>query len=283
MVSDCDAGGFGCNFALTLEWLKRVGCKVDFLWAVLCILAFLVLRGAWQGWVNSAPLKPELPPEIDRNSSVGKKTPEQISSISRGGFSLPNATWTQIVFVDVETTGLTHHDRIVTLAAILFDASTLASGHLNLKVVHRIYNPGIACHPEASRIHGYSDSLLSRQPSFQQEAEEISEFLRKADLVVCHNASFDLRFVNQALASCNLSPLSMQSYCTMENYRRQYDGSARLDSAIARFGLKRERGRHGAFEDAWLTMNLFLGLNGVNGSVPFSVVPEEQRAIQNLS
>jgi DNA polymerase-3 subunit epsilon len=254
---------------------------LGFLWAVLCILAFLVLRGAWQGWVNSAPAKLQPPREIDRISGAGEKPSQQISPVSLSGFSLPNVAWTQIVFVDVETTGLTHHDRIVTLAAILFDASTLASGHLNLKVIHRIYNPGTACHPEASRIHGYSDSLLNRQPSFEQDAEEISEFLRRADLVVCHNTSFDLRFVNQALASCDFPPLSMQSYCTMENYRRQYDGSARLDSAIARFGLKRERGRHGAFEDAWLTMNLFLGLNGVKGSVPFEVVPEEQKAIQN--
>ncbi len=262
----------------------RGGFQLVYVWAVLCITVFLILRGVWHGWVGSAPINPNPSPihNVDPANVGGESSLTPISSASPTESLLPNAGWKQIVFVDVETTGLTAHDRIVTLAAILLDASALVSGEVNLKVIHRIYNPGRACHPEASRIHGYSDSLLQRQPSFTGDAEEISEFLRRADLVVCHNSSFDLRFVNQALVSCKLPMLSTESYCTMENYRRQYDGSARLDSAIARFGLKRESGHHGAFEDAWLTMNLFLRLNGVKASIPFGPISEAQKVLQNL-
>ena len=258
------------------------GSQLDYVWALLCVVVVLIVRGVWHGWVGATPTKtpPVLSVDPGECRTQNPSSPEPEAVPNRGW--LPNAAWKQIVFVDVETTGLTAHDRIVTLAAILLDASALVSGEVNLKVIYRIYNPGIACHPEASRIHGYSDSLLQRQALFTGDAEEISEFLGRADLVVCHNASFDLRFMNQALVSCKLPIISAQSYCTMENYRRQYDGSARLDSAIARFGLKRESGRHGAFEDAWLTMNLFLRLNGVNACIQFEPIPEAQKVLQNL-
>lgn len=262
--------------------LAKGGSQLDYVWALLCVVVVLIVRGVWHGWIGAAPTKSPPVRSVDPGECRRERpsSQEQEAVPNRGW--LPNAAWKQIVFVDVETTGLTPHDRIVTLAAILLDASAFSGGQVDLKFIHRIYNPEIACHPEASRIHGYSDSLLQRQASFTGDAEEISDFLGRADLVVCHNASFDLRFVNQALNSCSLPILSAKSYCTMENYRRQYDGSARLDSAIARFGLSREGRRHGAFEDAWLTMNLFLRLNGVKASIPFGPIPDAQKVLQNL-
>jgi DNA polymerase-3 subunit epsilon len=193
----------------------------------------------------------------------------------------PDIQWKRVVTLDVETTGLHTRDRIVTLAMVLLDVATFESGKVQLKVIHRIYNPGIACHPAATRIHGHSDWALRHQPFFLEEAQEIVDFISTAEVVICHNAEFDLRFLNRELTAAGLAALSIPSYCTMEAYRSRYEGSAQLDSVIKIIGMKRDGGVHGALEDAWLTMNVFLKLHGAGAVIPFTVLSEEHRALQN--
>lgn len=194
--------------------------------------------------------------------------------------------WKTIAFMDVETTGLTGRDRVVTLAIILLEVPTVSAGQTQVEMtfnaIHRIYNPGRDCNPVAARIHGHSDWTLRHQPFFTEEAKEISEFLDRADLIVCHNADFDLRFMNRELSKASMPIITAQSFCTMEGYRYKYDGSASLNNVIRHLGLKRESGKHGALEDAWLTMNVFFLLNNANAGLPFSILGEDQRKLQNL-
>ncbi len=195
--------------------------------------------------------------------------------------------WKNIAFMDVETTGLEGRDRVVTLAIILLhvplEIVDETSIPLRFEILHRIYNPGRDCNPAASQIHGHSDWELRHQPFFKEEAEEVSEFLGGVDLVVCHNAKFDLKFVNRELAKASMPPILADSFCTMEVYRLMYDGPSSLNSVIRRMGLKRERNKHGALEDAWLAMNVFFMLKGTGIVLDFSSsLTEDQRNLQNL-
>jgi DNA polymerase-3 subunit epsilon len=194
--------------------------------------------------------------------------------------------WKTIAFMDVETTGLTYHDRVVTLAIILLDVPPVNEGQtqveITLRAIHRIYNPGRDCNPVAARVHGHSDWTLRHQPFFIEEAEEISEYIQRADLVVCHNAEFDLRFMNREFSKASMPTISTESFCTMEGYRRKYLGSASLNNVIRQLGLKREGGNHGALEDAWLTMNVFFLLNDAKAGFPFSIFGEDQRKLHNF-
>lgn len=194
--------------------------------------------------------------------------------------------WKNIAFVDVETTGLGADDRIVTLAVILLAVPDILASDptakLDLNLMHRIYNPGKPCHPEAARIHGHSDWTLQHQPNFAADARDISVYVQRADLVVCHNAKFDLSFLGRELARASAPAIRTRSFCTMETYRRSHSGSASLDSVARHFGLQREQGRHGALEDAWLTLNIFFFLNGARAGFPFSSLSNEQRCLQNL-
>lgn len=196
--------------------------------------------------------------------------------------SAPGQRWKSIVFIDCETTGLSGEDRLITLAAIMLDVPQLYAGKLNLSMLYRIYNPERACHPTATQIHGFSDAVLCRQPRFVEEASEVSEFLLKADLVVCHNAKFDLAFVNRELANSSMPALECETFCTMQSFRLKYGPPASLDHSISRFGMAREGKGHGALEDAWLTMNLFFALNGICDPLPFTTVPPENRKLQNF-
>ena len=187
-----------------------------------------------------------------------------------------------IAFLDTETTGLSGRDRIVSLAVVLLNTEDLRTGQAKLSFMHRIYNPGIQCHPEAERVHGHKDWTLRHQPFFMDEAEEVSLFILKAGMICCHNAAFDLLFINREFEHAGLPYLNLRSYCTMEMYRRKYSGPASLNSLISQLGLKRSGKNHGALEDVLLTINVFLALNNVPQRIPMSTIDPADYAFQNI-
>ena len=190
--------------------------------------------------------------------------------------------WKRLVFLDLETTGLGPRDRIVTIAAIFFHTEAVHGSQLEVRVLHRIYNPGIKCSAAASAIHGHTDWTLRHQPFFTEEAHELVDFLGQGEVIVCHNAKFDVPFFNRELENVGLAPLSMESFCTMEHYRKRFEGSARLDVVAGKLGLRREGRHHSALEDAWLAMNVFLQLQGTSLHIPFASVADRQPALQNF-
>jgi len=182
-----------------------------------------------------------------------------------GRKGLPNT----IAFVDVETTGLGEHDRIVSLGAIWVTARCLeAQTAFPFSYIHLVFNPGRPCHPRAAAVHGYSDWLLRHQDPFSAFSAEVARFLA-ADLVVAHNAPFDVGFVNRELESGGAAALQCKTFCTMEGWREQY-GEGSLDAVCRRLKIARVGKRHGALEDAWLCMNAFLSLHGKSPALPFS-------------
>jgi DNA polymerase III subunit epsilon len=124
-----------------------------------------------------------------------------------------------IAFCDVETTGFTYTDRIVTFAAIGLQTASLANGELDLKHSYLIFNPGRDSHPRAAELHGYADSRLRLQDPFSTHAENVWNFLSDYELHVAHNAGFDFGFINRKMTRAGLEELSQPIYCTMQKYR----------------------------------------------------------------
>jgi DNA polymerase III epsilon subunit-like protein len=60
-----------------------------------------------------------------------------------------------VAFCDVETTGLGHHDRIVSFGGIGMISRDLAKGCP--AYLYLVFNPGTQNHRDAERIHGFSD------------------------------------------------------------------------------------------------------------------------------
>ena len=69
-----------------------------------------------------------------------------------------------VVFCDVETTGLGHHDRIVSFGGVGMLGRDLAKGRL--AYLYLVFDPGTANRRDAERIHGFSDSTLRLQDPF---------------------------------------------------------------------------------------------------------------------
>jgi DNA polymerase-3 subunit epsilon len=107
-------------------------------------------------------------------------------------------------------------------------------------------------------MHGWSDWVLQLQPFFSEHAAELFQVLSSADLIVGHNVEFDLAFLGRELRAAGQPSLTQAPYCTMKAFKDRFPGeSANLDACIAKIGGRRQGARHGALEDAVLSVCLY--------------------------
>jgi DNA polymerase III subunit epsilon len=162
---------------------------------------------------------------------------------------------TSVAFCDVETTGLGNHDRIVSFGGIGMISRHLTKGRADLEYLYLVFDPGMRNHRNAERIHGFSDSALRLQDPFAVHAADIWRFLTSYELLVAHNAAFDLRFINREMRLSGLPAFRTPVYCTMKGYRALHlGGSASLSAVCRHIKLARSGDLHDAIEDAWLAM-----------------------------
>ena len=180
-----------------------------------------------------------------------------------------------VAFCDVETTGFGNDDCIVSFGGIGMISRVLAQGRVNLEYLYLVFDPGRANRGDAEQIHGFSDSALRLQDPFAVHAVDIWRFLTSYELLVAHNAAFDVRFINREMTLSGLPALRRPLYCTMKGYRAlELGGSAALSAVCRHIKLARSGHLHNAIEDAWLAMQIYLWLHGcplqgrLRGSLP---------------
>ncbi len=99
------------------------------------------------------------------------------------------------IVLDTETTGLDplQGHRLVEIGAVeLFNH--IPTG----KTYHSFINPQRDVPREAEAVHGLGDAFLKDKPVFAKIADEFLEFIGDTVLVI-HNASFDVGFLNAEL------------------------------------------------------------------------------------
>lgn len=182
----------------------------------------------------------------------------------------------QTLIFDVETTGLASYDRVVSIAGVWCDGLEPTGEHFYL-----VFNPKKASHPAAAAAHGLSDWWLRYQPAFEEHALALRDAFDRADLVVGHNVGFDIRMISHEFAKCGLQELSTQFYCTMAVFRARAPGPrANLDFCLDHIGLSRSTSVHSAFEDSFLTMNLYRWLHDTTAHcAPPSPLPAPSNAV----
>ncbi len=103
-------------------------------------------------------------------------------------FDLSNA---RFAFLDLETTGLSpwFGDRICEVGIVLTEGRRIK------QQVQMLVNPGHPLSLGAASTSGLTDEQLATAGSFAAFADEIVEWL-KGTVVVCHNAQFDVQFLD---------------------------------------------------------------------------------------
>ena len=179
----------------------------------------------------------------------------------------------EIVF-DTETTGLdpAAGHRVVEIGCVEL------LNHMPTGETRQWYlNPQRDMPEEAFRVHGLSAVFLSDKPLFSAVVDEFLEFVDDA-VLIAHNASFDMRFLNAELAALDRPNLPKDKVLdTIAMARRKLPGvQYSLDALCRRFDIDLSvREKHGALLDAELLAEVYLELIG--GRQPGLVLASENK------
>lgn len=184
----------------------------------------------------------------------------------------------EIIF-DTETTGLSPEQghRIVELGCVEL-INKVRTG----KFFHKYINPERDMPIEAFKVHGLDDAFLSDKPKFIEVADEFLEFIGE-DILVIHNASFDMGFINFELAKLKKAKIKQDRIIdTLAMAKKKFPGAkANLDALCNRFNIdKSKRDKHGALLDAELLAEVYIELLGGKQGDLFAIesVPESKAA-----
>lgn len=185
----------------------------------------------------------------------------------------------EIVF-DTETTGFKAEDgeKLVEIGAIEL-INHMPTG----RTYHQYINPMKEVPEEAFKVHGLSYSFLKDYPKFSEIADDWLEFVGDDSILVAHNASFDINFVNYELKQINRPTYSWDRVVdTLEMARNLFPGArASLDALCRRFSIDNtERTLHGALLDAELLAKVYLELLG--GVEPTMLDDEKKSGTKNI-
>ncbi len=155
------------------------------------------------------------------------------------------------VVLDFETTGLAASDRVIEIAAVRFERGRTIE-------FHSLCDPGCPLPPFIRGLTGLTDAdLCGAPPTTLAIRRLMAEILHDDPLLVAHNASFDLRFLNQELARAGMAPFGGPLLCTMQLSRRLFPGlpSHRLAALLDYWGIPVDR-HHRALDDVRATAEL---------------------------
>ena len=167
----------------------------------------------------------------------------------------------RVVILDTETTGLEVKDenRIIEIACV-----ELIDGRMTEDRFHTYLNPLRDIEPGATQIHGKTLDDLLDEPKFEDKADALIEFIR-GSLLVMHNASFDVGFLNYELSLMN-SPNRIEDVCEVVDSlalanKKHPHKSNDLDSLAKRYEISAtKRELHDAMSDVELLAELYLKL-----------------------
>lgn len=181
------------------------------------------------------------------------------------------------IILDTETTGLdpARGDRVVEIGAVEL-MNHVPTG----RTFHVYVNPERDMPAEAEAVHGLSTAFLSDKPKFAHIVDEFLAFVGDAVLVI-HNASFDVGFLNAELSYAGKAGLLAERVIDTLHLARQKHpaGPNSLDALCRRYGIDNtRRTKHGALLDSELLAEVYLELiGGRQTALSLTMVQAERR------
>ncbi|MDZ5761410.1 DNA polymerase III subunit epsilon [Lyticum sinuosum] len=165
------------------------------------------------------------------------------------------------IALDTETTGLDINQghRIISIGCV-----EIINGMKTGSTIHLMLNPGRPSDPGAIAVHGIKDEFLLNKPKFEEVAHDFLSFIGD-DILIIHNAQFDLKFLRNELKISGIIGLEKNHIIdTLLLSRERYPGSpASLDALCKKFNIDNsERTLHGALIDAELLASVYIAMVG---------------------
>ena len=166
----------------------------------------------------------------------------------------------KLIFLDTETTGLDPKiDEIIQIACVKVD--DLEFFEINQEqIFHSYVKPSVGINMHSFRIHGISEEFLKDKPTFDQISTNLVNFI-SSNVIVAHNASFDMGFLNRALSKAGLQSLDNKVIDSLVVARRMFKGQAvGLDRLPKLLGIPFNRNLHSALEDAIILAKVYAAM-----------------------
>ncbi|MBY0560651.1 DNA polymerase III subunit epsilon [Hyphomicrobium sp.] len=165
------------------------------------------------------------------------------------------------IVLDTETTGLDPKKghRLIEVGGIEM-INRIPTG----REFHRFINPQRDVPREAQEIHGIATEFLYDKPLFRDVVREFLTFVGD-DVLVIHNAQFDIMFLNYELGLVGEKALSFDRVVdTLAIARRRHPaGPNTLDALCKRYSIDNsQRTKHGALVDSLLLAEVYVELLG---------------------
>ncbi|MFC3038765.1 3'-5' exonuclease [Virgibacillus xinjiangensis] len=122
---------------------------------------------------------------------------------------------------------------------------------------YRLINPLMPFNRFNTRIHGITERDVEDAPTFAEMWPELNHFLT-GQLVVAHNASFDMSVIRQTLDHYNLEYPEMDYLCTANISKKVWPElqNHKLNTVAEHHGISFEH--HHALEDARVAAKVFM-------------------------
>lgn len=149
-----------------------------------------------------------------------------------------------IVFVDIETTGLSPmRNRVIEVAALRVENGEVT------QEFSKIINPECEIPYFIENLTGIRDADARKAPLFAEIAQPLHDILSDA-IFVAHNVKFDYAFLRHEFSMAD-KKFQPNLFCTMQLSRALYPHlkSHKLEHIIERHGLTYQA-RHRAYDDA---------------------------------
>jgi DNA polymerase III subunit epsilon len=161
----------------------------------------------------------------------------------------------RFAFLDLETTGLSpwFGDRICEVGIVLTEGKRIKETY------QQLVNPERPLSPAAASTNRLSDMELAKAPLFSQVIGQVETFLQDA-VVVCHNAQFDLQFLDSEFRRIGHEIQIPNMIDTLFVARENFDfHSYTLSSIATEFGIQNPDA-HRALADALTDKNIFFAM-----------------------
>lgn len=163
---------------------------------------------------------------------------------------------TDFVVFDLETTGAkTPPCRITEIGAY-----RVSEGRVTDEF-HTLVNPETPIPPFITQLTGISDKMVRNEPKFRDIAADFLDFIGDS-VLVAHNASFDMRFLNHEIALIHDGYRVANPYlCTVLLSRKllPHIENHRLNTVAQHYSISLEN-HHRASDDARATAEIFINL-----------------------
>ena len=237
-------GVLGVGGLFTQWWVGLI------LLLVAALLIFLYFK------VKVAPASSEVQKQQAESDKDGKNmfTKKTIRSkeIKLNGFR-------RIIAIDTETTGLNpENDRIVEIGAAVFEKE-----HDPVSTFSTLINPGTPIPSEASKVNHITNETVKNAPRESEAMAAFADFLKSYAsedhplILVAHNASFDIRFIENAFKryGINVSGMYVDTLSSSRSILKDLD-NYKLGTLAEYYGIENPQA-HRALGDAETVGHLF--------------------------